>query len=114
MNMTSELLGSIGGIVLSLVFSYIPKLNAKFAALDGTIKRLIMGGLLMLVAAASFGLSCAKVFATVECSQAGALGMVKVFVMALIANQSAYLISPETEAVLEAKASRYEFLDPEG
>lgn len=106
--MTSELLGSIAGIVLSLVFSYVPGLSGKFAQLESSLKRLIMAALLLIVAAAAFGLSCAKVFATVECSEAGALGLVKVFVLALVANQSAYLISPETSEVSGAKAVRYE------
>lgn len=108
--MSSELLASIAGIVLSLVFSYIPGLNSKFAKLDGGVKRLIMGGLLLVTAGAAFGLSCAKIFPTVACSQDGALGLVRVFVMALIANQSAFLISPETQAVRAAKYS-YSFDD---
>ena len=111
--MTSDLLASISGIVLSLVFSYIPGLNTKFAKLDSGIKRLIMAGLLLITAGAAFGLSCAKIFPTVACSQEGALGLVKVFVMALIANQSAYLISPEPASVTEAKFTRYGIEDAE-
>jgi hypothetical protein len=101
--MTSELLASIAGIVLSLGFSYIPGLSVWYAKLDGIYKRLLMAGLLLLTAAAAFGLSCADIFATVKCSQDGVIGLVEVFVLALIANQSTYLITPESKAVSEAK-----------
>ena len=115
-NMTSELLAGIAGIVLSLAFSYIPGLSTKFAKLESSTKRLIMAGLLLLTGGAAFGLSCAGVFATVTCDKAGALGLVSHFIMALIANQSAYSISPETRAVAEAKAERdWDAIpDPEG
>jgi hypothetical protein len=35
----------------------------------------------------------------VECTQAGLLGLVNVFVLAVIANQSAFAIAPKTSAV---------------
>ena len=101
--MTSELLASIAGIVLSLLFSYLPGLSGKFAKLDGGKKRMIMAGLILAVAGGAFGLSCAHIFPSVACSQEGALGLVKMFIMALIANQSAYMLSPETKEVYEAK-----------
>ena len=37
------------------------------------------------------------------CDQAGAWGLVQLFIFAAIANQSAYMLSPETERVFEAK-----------
>lgn len=114
--MSSELLAAIAGVVLSLAFSYIPGLSTKFAKLQSSTKRLIMAGLLLLTGAAAFGLSCAGVFATVTCDKAGILGLVSHFIAALIANQSAYTLSPETNAVLEAKIERYFYEDdePEG
>lgn len=105
--MTSELLAGIAGIVLSLVFSYMPGLNVKFAQLEGDYKRLIMLGTLVLVGGASFGLSCADLWPTVACDQAGAMQLVEAFIFAAIANQSAYQLSPETQAVKEAKADRH-------
>lgn len=106
--MTSDLLSAIAGIVLSLAFSYVPGLSTKFAKLASSTKRLIMAGLLLATAGAAFGLSCANVFASVTCDKPGALGLVSHFITGLIANQGMYAISPETEAVRDAKLSRIE------
>jgi len=104
--MTSDLLSAIAGVLLSLAFSYIPGINEQFAKLSSSSKRLIMGGLLLLVAGATFGLSCANILSSVTCDKPGAIGLVSNFVMAMIANQSTYSISPETESVRNAKAFR--------
>ena len=105
--MSESSLALIAGAVLSLGFSYIPfGFNVKFAALSGEVKRLIMAGLLLVVAGSIYGLSCAGWGAsfgiTVVCDQAGAMNLIQVFVLALIANQSAYAITPQTSAVREA------------
>jgi hypothetical protein len=101
--MNATLLASIAGIVLSLLFSYVPKLSESFAVLDGVYKRLIMAGLLVVVAGFTFGLSCANVVSSVTCDQAGAIGLLEALIAALVANQSVYAISPETKSVKEAK-----------
>lgn len=90
--MTSERLAEFAGIVLSLAFSYVPGLREKYDALDGIYKRLIMGGALLVVAAGVFGLSCAGIIGDVVCSEAGAIGLARVFIAALIANQATYLL----------------------
>jgi hypothetical protein len=104
--MSSELLASIAGITLSLLFSYIPGLSTWYATLTGQYKSLLMAGLLLVTAAAIFGLSCANVAAYVTCDQAGAISLVKIFIAALIANQATYAISPQTEGVKAIKADR--------
>lgn len=93
--MTSEQLGALAGLILSLAFSYIPGLSDKFAALDATVKRLIMAALLLVVAVVALLLSCAQIVNTVTCSQAGVIQLVNVFIAALVANQAAFLISPQ-------------------
>ncbi len=93
--MTAEQLATIAGVLLSLLFSYVPGLSDKFGALDATKKRLAMAGLILIVAAGALGLSCANVLTEIECSSAGVLDLVKVFVAALVANQATYLISPQ-------------------
>ena len=103
--MDAALLASLAGILLSLLFSYVPKLSEKFAILEGVYKRLIMVGLILVVAGGTFGLSCAGVIGAVTCDQPGALGLVKAFIAALIANQSTYMISPETNRVQQARLS---------
>jgi len=91
--MTSDLLSSVAGIILSLAFSYLPGVSDWFSGLDGVHKRLIMAGLLLVVAVGAFGLGCANVLGTVECSRDGALGLASAYISALIANQSAYQIT---------------------
>jgi hypothetical protein len=108
--MTAEFLAGIVGIGLSLVFSYVPGLNAKFAALDATYKRLIMLSLLVLTAGAVYGLACigwaANLGINLTCDQAGLQELLKALFAAVIANQTAYIISPEPQAVRAAKAAR--------
>ena len=93
--MTAESLALASGVGLSLVFSYVPGLNAKFAQLEPDYKRLIMLGALFLTALGVFGIACSGWFEVgVSCDQAGAIELVKAFVLAMIANQSMYAISP--------------------
>lgn len=94
--MSADLLASLAGILLSLLFSYIPGLNGWFDLLEPIFKRLLMLLLLILVSAAAYGLSCAGIFPTVTCDREGLLGLVSAFVGAMIANQAAYLLSPRT------------------
>jgi hypothetical protein len=94
--LTADLLSSVAGIVLSLLFSYVPGVKDWFEGLDGTYKRLVMLALLVVVSGGIFALSCYGVLAGyVECTEAGAWELVSVFVAALIANQGAFLVSPK-------------------
>jgi hypothetical protein len=102
--MTPELLASIAAIVLSLFFSYVPGLNTWYAALTGVWKRVGMAVLMLFTAGAIFGLSCAQVLTYVTCDQAGALGLIKIFVAALVANQATFLIAPQTANVKAIKS----------
>lgn len=92
--MTSDQLAAIAGIILSLLFSYVPGLSDWYAPLDPSVKRLTMAALLLVVAAGVFGLSCASITTSVACTREGALGLVYAFISALVANQSAYQLSP--------------------
>jgi len=94
--MTVETLSSITGIVLSLAFSYVPGLKGWYEGLGGEWKRLVMAGLLLAVACGIYGLSCLALFdVKVTCDTAGALKLVELFILALVSNQAAYLISPK-------------------
>jgi len=101
-------IAAIAGMVLSLLFSYVPGLNTWFAALESTYKRIIMLVLLFLTSAALVGLACAGLLdffgVTVTCDQPGIMEVVKAFGIAVIANQAAYPISPQTAAVKAAKS----------
>ena len=96
--MSAEQLGLVAGALLSLVLSYVPGLAPKYKALAGDQNRLIMAGLLLIVAVGAFGAACGNlVESTVTCDQEGALGLVTVFIYALVANQTTFTISPGRE-----------------
>lgn len=92
--MSAEQLSAIAGIILSLAFSYVPKLNDWYSTLAGTSKRLVMAAALLIVAGASLWLSCANLIVSVACTQAGLFSLINAFVMALVANQATYMITP--------------------
>jgi hypothetical protein len=103
--MDSQSLALVAGTILTLAFSYVPKLNTKFAALDSEVKRLIMAGLLFAVSLAVFGIAClgygSQIGVDVVCDTGGAIEFGKILVIAIIANQSIYTVSPKTAAVQE-------------
>jgi hypothetical protein len=96
--MNAETLSALAGAILSLAFSYIPGLQARFEPLDGIYKRLIMLGLLVLTASVAFGLSCAGWGADLGlelgCNRSGLIGLLQALFLALAANQTIFLISP--------------------
>lgn len=109
--MTPETLSAAAAIVLSLVFSYMPGLAGKWALLASEQKKLIMLGLTVLVGIGAYGLACAGILTqltgvAMACDQETALGLARSIVMAVIANQAAYQISPESQTVKTAKAIR--------
>ena len=87
-------LAYVSGVVLSLSFSYIPGLRGWYGKLDADWKRLVMLAALALAAAGLYGAACAGLPAQVACDQSGAWQLVKLFLSALIANQSVYFLSP--------------------
>lgn len=93
--MTATELSAIAGIVLSLAFSYLPGVSSWFDKLDPTRKRLTMAVVLLVASSAIVGLSCAGVLGAASCDQSGVIGVAGAFIAALVANQSAYLISPQ-------------------
>jgi peptidoglycan/LPS O-acetylase OafA/YrhL len=97
-DLTAEQLAVIAGIVLSLLFSYIPGVRAKYEPQPPEVKRLIMLALLAVVALGVFGLSCTGYYSWATCDQQGAIKLGEIFFAALVANQAAYLISPKPTA----------------
>jgi len=100
--MSAETLSLIAGAILSLCFSYIPGLSERFDALIPTEKRLIMLGMLVLVALAVYGLACFgwgqdwRVFLT--CDRSGLSELIKQLIIAIVANQGIYAISPQVRS----------------
>ncbi len=97
--MSAESLSLVAGTILSLAFSYIPGVRSWFLEIDPAIKRLIMLALLAVTSAGVYGLSCLgwgiEWGITLNCDQTGLLGIVRQFIIAVIANQSIYTISPQ-------------------
>lgn len=108
--MTSAQLALIAGVILSLLFSYVPGLNVKFAALSSEVKRLTMLLLVILVGAVSYGLVCTGLgdglSIGLTCTKESAITLIMAVIDAAIANQTAYALSPQTTDVKAAKAAR--------
>jgi hypothetical protein len=100
--MTAEYLSALVAVILSLGFSYIPGLSAKYGALSGDAKRLIMLGLLAVAAIAIFALNCGGLGvdfgAIVSCDKAGAIALLKLFFTAVIANQATFAMTPASKS----------------
>jgi len=90
--MTPEELSAIAGIILSVVFSYVPWLRRWFDGLDPDYRRLVMLGLLCLVATGAYFINYG-----LEYVPAAAWEYIKILIAAIIANQSAYAVSPRLE-----------------
>ncbi len=96
----AEELSALAGMLLSLGFSYLPGLSSRFARLSPTQKRLVMLGLLFACTLGIFGLSCLRPELTpgLSCREGDAWDLLRVFVMALVANQAAFGVTPKREA----------------
>jgi hypothetical protein len=90
-----ETISLVAGILLSLFASYFPGFKTWFGGLEPTYKRLVMLGALLVVSSSVFGISCTGLEPLVTCDVPGVWIMVKIFVMTLVANQAAFLISPK-------------------
>ena len=102
-----ELLAALYATILSLLLSYVPGLNTKWAALPEDVKKTIMALGLIAISVGVFVASCAPALGLVfvECSTGGALKLLSILVAALVANQSAHRLAPETKAVKAVKAA---------
>lgn len=102
---TAQAISAIVGFVISLLFSYFPRLNTAYAALSTEVKSLIMIGMMVLATGAIVLLDYFDVInAGLTFDKGGIIQIVMTFLAALMANQAAYVASPQTRAVREAKA----------
>ena len=92
--MDENTLSLIAGSVLSLFFSYFPGVKGKYEKLTPDYKRVVMLVSLLVSAIGVYVTSCYGIFPTVECTREGVLGLVKVFILALVANQGTHKLSP--------------------
>lgn len=107
MTVTSEMLVGIAGVVLSLLFSYIPGLRVWYAGLISETKQLIMLGLILAISAAVYVLGCNGILVTnIACDKGGIVSFVLIVITAIISNQAVYSISPKPGDVQAAKDAR--------
>jgi hypothetical protein len=92
---SAEDISMAAGVLLSLGFSYVPGLREKFDRLSPTQKRLLMLALLVLVSGSVFGLSCLNTPLYGTCDQDSAWTLLRALILAVIANQSTYALSPK-------------------
>ena len=96
--MTAENLSLVAGTTLSLVFSYVPGARSWFEGFDPEIRRVIMLALLVCSAGTVYGFSClgwaVEWGVSLECDRSGLFGLIEQLVLAIIANQSIYAITP--------------------
>ena len=93
--MNSTYLSQLAGVVLSLVFSYVPGVKDLYAKLDSTGKSGVMAVTVILIACAIYAASCYGLISSVTCDKAGVVGLVEAVIGALVANQATYLLSPQ-------------------
>ncbi len=95
---TAEFVSSLAGVLLSLVFSYVPGAKQWYGALDGLHKRLVMLAFLALAVGLVLGVACAgfghDFGVAVVCDRSGFVAAARAFGAAVVANQTTYLVSP--------------------
>ena len=93
MNQTE--LAALVGVVVSLAFSYFPVINEWFDQQEPNVKRLLQVAVAAVVAAGALALSCVGVVESFACDAAGALAAGRLLLTFLIANQTAYAVTPK-------------------
>jgi hypothetical protein len=105
--LSPEHLSALAGLLLSLLFSYVPGLSTWYDAQGPTTKRLIMLGLLLVVALGSLLYRCRT---DAACFGVEWEAYLAAFIAALITNQAAASITPlppERRAVRARAAQRH-------
>jgi len=105
-NLSPEVISGAAGIILSLIFMYVPGLRVWYAEQKTEYKSLMMLGALALVSGFIALSSCLDWWVFISCDKGGFLELIETFVLALVANQSTYMIVPEPEDVKVAKLNR--------
>ena len=92
--MTDNIVASLAGGLLALLFGYAPGLRSWYEALEPTRKALVMGLLLLLAAVLLYLAGCYTPWPVgVTCDQAGFWLLAQLFINALVANQAAYWLA---------------------
>mgnify|MGYP001304254825 CR=1 FL=1 len=90
----SKWLLAAAAMLISVAVSLIKPVRIWWDGFDATGKRLTMGGVIILVAFAMFMRSCYLDLPGVSCTAQGVDGLIQHVILALIANQTAYDLTP--------------------
>ena len=92
--MTDNVIASLAGALLALLFGYAPGVRQWYEALEPTRKALVMLLLLAVAAGVLYGAACYTPLgaAGITCDEAGLWTVVRLFLAALVANQATYQI----------------------
>jgi hypothetical protein len=98
---------STTGAAIALIFSLFPVLRTWFAGLTSEAKSGIMIGLMVLTAFAVWGAGCIGWLTTgMACTTASIPDLLKLILLAIVANQGVNRIVPEPADVKAAKEAR--------
>jgi hypothetical protein len=96
--LTPASLASIVGVIVSLIFRFVPKLKSWYANLIDLWKATIMVVLMLIVSVATFLIACTPILDIgLLCDPSGALSVIEIFFLAIAANQATYLLTPKPE-----------------
>jgi len=104
--LTPEFLALRAGALLSLLFSFFPKLNVWYAGKPDSEKKLFMVGLLLLITIALGVGMCLNILTIVgiSCEPPAINTLLNTFLLAVVANQSVYTLTPLPKYVQLAAA----------
>ena len=104
--LTPEMVAAVLAGLLSLAFTLIPGLNAKFAALEKEVKTAIMGGLSLLIAVVIYLIACTPSTSPgfpIACPTGGFWQLVMIVFWAVTVNQGVYAGTPKPNALVAAR-----------
>ena len=92
--MTDNIIASLAGALLALLFGYAPGVRQWYEALEPTRKALVMLLLLAVAAGVLYGAACYTPLGAgdITCDEAGLWAVVRLFLAAMVANQATYMI----------------------
>jgi hypothetical protein len=101
--MTVEKLVIVAAAILSFLFNYFPALAKWYEKHDAVAKRQIMAAWLLIVTSSIFAISCVPTLVdlatrfdiAVACSVKSAYELIYLYLLAIMANQTVWLLSPK-------------------
>lgn len=92
--LTPAIVLAIAGGILAIAMEYLPWVAKGYNALEDDYQRLVMLGLIAVVAFGAYGLSCAGVIDVFLCTLTGFWNAIGLFIATLIGNQTVSKLLP--------------------